>query len=129
MKLTFRRRTIVDVGPSGTVYQWKIPLDPEATDDEDALVRHIRSLDRFDHITITNLMGTRIGGFILGNRRTFGGPKSMRGSLGKWEDRKEAVPGRRLTEEEFERNWYSDQPLMLRVYRRLRDEAQATESE
>jgi hypothetical protein len=50
MKIRFRRRTIRDVAPdgSGMVTVWKIPLDPEATDDEDALFRHFRRMSRIN---------------------------------------------------------------------------------
>ena len=94
MKLPWRRRIIRDVGPTGLVRVWTIPFDPQATDDEDALVRHFRLFSRFDPITIAELMGTRLGSLLLGTVR-YEGVTSVRGSLGKWADRVEAKPRRR----------------------------------
>jgi hypothetical protein len=120
MRLPFRRRTILDVGPSGVVIEWKIPLDPQATDDEDALVRHFRWLSRFSEEQLVGLMSTRLGSLLFGSVR-YKGPAIGLDSLENWEDVVEATP-EQLSDEEYEEFLYGDQPLMRRVAKRLRDE-------
>lgn len=124
MKLTFRRRTIRDAATngSGMVTVWKIPLDPAATDDEDALYRHLCRLSRLDPITVVDLMSSRWGKLIFGSVRITGIPTG-RGSLGRWENRVEAKSGR-LTPEEYEEKMFKDTPLMRKVYRRLNNESE-----
>lgn len=123
MIVRFRRRTIRDVAPdgSGMVTVWKIPLDPEATDDEDALLRHFRRMSRINPDLVVMLMGTRFGSLILGSVRHTGIPTG-RGSLGRWENRVEAKHGR-LTPEEYEEKMFKNTPLARRVYRRLNSES------
>ena len=74
MKVRFRRRTIRDVAPdgSGMVTVWKIPVGPEATDDEHVLLRHSRRISRLSYETMMQLMGTRLGDLILGTVRYTG---------------------------------------------------------
>lgn len=147
MVIPFLRRAIRDVNPTGHVTVWKIPYDSAATDDEDALVRHFRWLGRFDPMMFEDLLFTRLGSFLFGTVE-YEGRGSMRGSLGKWEDRVEAKPRRRadaaalaadleiledfdkarpatpgpLTEEEFEYMMRGESELMRRVHWRLMHE-------
>ena len=121
MKIPFRRRKIIEWASDGTGLMWSIPLDTKATDDADALVRHLKWLSRFDEVTLAALMSTRLGSLAFGQVRYIG-PKMSIDMLGRFEDVPQATAGP-LSDEEYEEMMYEDSPLMREVYRRLRLDA------
>ncbi len=125
MRVPFLRRRISDpmTDGSGLVLEWVIPYDTAAKDDEDALVRHIRRLSRFDSDTFVRLMSSPLRSLFFGRFRIKGPPIGI-DSLGKFDDLVAATPGS-LTEEEYELEMFGQSPLQWRVYQRLRAECRS----
>ncbi len=82
---------------AGMLTVWKIyPLDPEATDDEDALFRHFAGCNLNEATMMALMMGTQLGDLILGTVRYTGIPTG-RGSLGRWRESRWKTKSGRLS--------------------------------